>query len=218
MTRVLVVEDHWVWADAVVHQLEGASGVSVVGVATSADEALRLAAELRPDIALVDLLLGEDSGLRVARTLRARMPALRVVMVTAEPSAWAIAEARAAGVVGFVSKDDLVTGEQVKRLIAEVMRGRNVVSARVAAIEASSTRDGAALADVRFGLSAQEVELVRCLSHGLGTVDIGRQLSIGPQTVRNKTSAIGAKLGVSGRLEIVAKALSEGIIPPPSYQ
>lgn len=207
---MLVVEDHWVWADAVVHQIASMTEARCVGVAATADEAITACARSQPQVALVDLLLGDDSGLRLARVLRGRFPALQIVIVTVEPSLLSIAEAREIGLVGFVSKDDLLTRERVRDLVIDVARGRTVFSSRVLGLERSGHEGGG------FGLTDQEREIVRCLSRGLGTPDIARLLCLAPQTVRNKTSRIGLKLGVSGRLEIVAKALEERIIPTPS--
>lgn len=209
MIRVLVVEDHWVWADAVVHQIAAMPQAECVGVAAGAEEAIAAAARTAPHVALVDRLLGQDSGLRVARVLRGRLPAMRIVIVTVEPSPHAIAEAREAGLAGFVSKDDLLSGEQVRQLIVEVAGGGTVFSPAVRRIEDPDAADAA------FGLTSQEREIIRCLARGRGTPEIARVLCLAPQTVRNKTSRIGLKLGVSGRLEIVAKALDERIISRP---
>lgn len=207
---VVVVEDHWVWADAVVHQLQKMHGVSCVGVAANAAEALRLCSETMPRIALVDLLLGKDSGIRVARTLRSRFPGLRIVIVTVEPSPLAIAEAREAGLAGFVCKDDLLTRGQVTDLVDQMLAGREVFSQRALDLEAGSA------AGEGYGITAEDREMIRLFSRGLGTAEVARRMCLADQTVRNRTSRIGAKLGVSGRLEIVAKALDEGIITTPN--
>ena len=82
----MVVEDHWVWASAVAKHLDDAEEIEVVGVASTADEAIAMAARGNPDVALVDLLLGDDSGVRVARVLHTRAPATRVVIITTEPT------------------------------------------------------------------------------------------------------------------------------------
>lgn len=205
--RVMIVEDHWVWASAVEKQLERAEGMTVVGVATTAESAIEMAGQLNPDVALVDLLLGDDSGLRVARVLRSRGSAVRIVIISTERSAYAVEEARQCGVAGFVSKDDLLTQEQIVTVVSEVAAGHAVFSPSIGL--------DAATASLPYGLTSQEQEMIRCMSEGMGTDEIARYLSVGQQTVRNKTSVIGRKLNVSGRLEIVSKALSEAIISGP---
>lgn len=208
---VLVVDDEWFWADAVVHQVEAMTEARSVGIAASSQEALAICARARPRVALVDLMLGdEDSGIRVAQTLAARFPDLRVVMVSVEPTGLAIAEARRAGLAGFVAKDDLLTRERVRELVLDVALGGTAYSPRVLELEAAD------IGDERYGLTGQEMEIIRCFSRGLGTPEIARLVCLAHQTVRNKTDRIGKKMGVKGRLEIVAKALQEGLILPPS--
>lgn len=212
--RVMIVENNWVWASAMERQVDGAAGIEWVGTATSGEEGLALAVERRPDVALVDLLLGEDSGLRLARTLGHRAPEVRVVMVSIEPSAWALAEARAAG-AGFVSKDDLLTREGILAVLRRVAAGERVYSERVRALEAPSDAAGAPGGAGRLGLTPREMELVGCLVRGLGTPEIMRQMSLSPSRVRNLTVEVGKKLGVSGRLAIVVRAHDEGLVDPP---
>jgi DNA-binding NarL/FixJ family response regulator len=209
---VLVVENHWVWADAVAHQIDSMPGVRKVGPVATMAEALELSASEDPRLALVDLLLGGESGLRIARALRSRHPRMQIVVMTVEPSAGAIAEAREIGLAGFVCKDDLLEGSQIQRLIASLARSQEVYSPRVLRIEA------AAAVGAGVGLSEDEVELIRCFARGWGTAETARILCIAPQTIRNRTTKIGQLLGVSGRLEIVAKAYELGIIAPPTAQ
>ena len=206
-----MVEDSWVWGSAIAHQLGSRPGVRVVGPARSVDEALASARAERPIVALVDLNLVEDSGLRFVRTAVARGLGTRSVIVTSEPTAWALGEARAAGAFGFVGKDDLDTGDKVWTVVEAVAGGRTVFSEVTAADGGVGASVGASL-----GLSPSDVELVRCFSQGMNTQAIARQLSLGEQTVRNRTTVIGGRLGVSGRLEIVAMSLRLGIIEPPT--
>lgn len=204
MTSVMIVEDHWVWASAVETQLATVDGIDVVGVASTANEAIGMAEELQPDVVLIDLLLGDDSGLRVARVIKARGSAARIAIITTDPSPWAIAEARDLDLQGFVSKDDLMSRDEITRMVVELVAGRRVVSSTVRGFDVSSR--------LPFGLTAREYEVIRCWDVGWGTPEIASRLCVGEQTVRNMTSAIGRKMNVSGRLEIVAKARAERIL------
>lgn len=204
--RVLVVEDSWLWASAVARQLELAGGMEVVGPATRADEAIVMGPQHEPHVALVDVMLGDDSGLRVARVWKARQLGIRTILVTSNPTEWVLDQARSLGVAALVSKDDLLSGEEVVRVVRDAQARAPVASDRLSALEPSSTP---------YGLSPSDIELIRCLSRGMHTPEIARHLCLGQQTIRNRTVTIGARLGVSGRLEIVAKCLLEGIIEPP---
>lgn len=212
--RALIVEDNWVWADAVAHRLTSMPRITQTVICPDTDSALRAAREAPTHLALVDLVLGEDSGLRVARVFAQRHPEIKVVIVTGEPSGWALAEAEAAQVAGFVAKDDLVSGERLTAVLESVFSGIRVYSP--AALEAAGVAQDRGRADAdRSGLTPQELELVRHLARGLGTAEIARQMHCANQTVLNRTHQIGAKLGVSGRLAIVTTALARGLIAPP---
>lgn len=203
MTSVMIVDDHWVWASAVEAHLTTVDGIDVVGVASTAEQAIAMADALRPDIALIDLLLSDGSGLRVARAIKMRGFTAQIAIVTTEPSPWAVAEARQLELQGFVSKDDL-SREEITRIVFDLAEGRRVVSSTVQGFDEAVR--------LPYGLTEQEREIIRCWAEGWGTPEIAARLCVGQQTIRNKTSAIGRKMSVSGRLEIVAKARVERII------
>lgn len=215
MIKVMNVEHHWVWAIAVRSQLATADGIEWVGEAATVDDALRLVGTAGADVALVDVALVGESGIRFARVARARFPRLHVVMTAVEPTAWTIADARAAGVAGFVGKSDLLTGDTLVELVREVAAGGQVFSRSALAEESGSGAHGCHAVAPRFGLTVRERELIALLGEGCGNVEIARRMCVGVQTVKNSTRAVGAKLGVSGRLEIVVEALAEGLISSP---
>lgn len=203
MLRVLIVDDSWVWASALACQVDRADGMRLIGTTGLVAEGLEMLAEHRPDVVLLDMYLEGDTGLRLARTAASRSLPGHLVMMSVEPSRWAVEQGRAAGIAGFVHKDDLLTGDAIVSVIRSVAAGQHVFTQRVP----TGDTGGAAAA-----LSPQEVELVRCLRDGLGTPEIAEHLSIGRQTVRNKIHRIGAKLGARGRLEIVARASVSGLV------
>lgn len=194
MISVLIIEDQWVWASAVAHALEREGGIRHAHIASGVDEGLRIATSMKPDVALVDLFLDHDSGLRFARTAGTRGLTPRVAMMSIEPNAWAVQQARAAGVAGFIHKDDLKSPPVLVGMVRALANGQQVFTERVSARP---------LID-EAGLTDRELELMRCLSVGMGTEQIADHLSVVPQSVRNIIGRIGAKLGVSGRVEIIA--------------
>jgi CheY-like chemotaxis protein len=142
-TRVLIVEDHWAWADAVASQLHQLPNVSVVGITPSSSDAFALVRTAKPDLALVVILLGEESGLQIARVLRARYPDLDIVIITSEATPWAVEEARRCGVRGLVAKDDLCTRESLHELILRAPSGTEFISRSVPAHDGEGERVGA---------------------------------------------------------------------------
>lgn len=170
-----------------------------VGTTASVDDALRIATESRVSVALVDLLLTGDSGLRFARVARSRGLAIKVAFMSIDPNPWAVKQARAAGASGFIHKEDLETGPDVVAFIRRIANGEAVFSERV-----SSGKSVSPVGDA--DLTEQQWEIIRCLSEGMSTEEIARHLSVIEQTVRNKILAISKTLGVSGRVEILAWA------------
>lgn len=130
--------------------------------------------------------------------------------MTAEPSQWVILEARSAGVEAMVAKSDLNDGRTLCAVIVDVLEGRTVhldLLGQTAEIHPAPA--------ITERLTDSDLEMIGCFLHGMPTAEIARHLSIGQQTVRNRTTQIGRKLGVSGRGQIVAEALSRGLIRLP---
>jgi DNA-binding NarL/FixJ family response regulator len=192
----------WVWAAAIEHRLAAEPGIRFVGGAPAGAAGPALARQARPDVILVDLPSQDAAGLMTLRGLAACGAGPRVGLLIDAPDAWTVASARDAGVAGLVAKDDLADPEALVALVCALARGVRVTSPRVAAVERPSAGPTA-------GLTPREAELVACFVQGLGTEQAAQRLSVVPQHVRNMTSAIGRKLGVSGRAAIVAKVLRE---------
>jgi two-component system response regulator DesR len=193
--RILVVDDHEVvhWGFRLL--LERQSWVErSVGV-KDADGAVETARGLRPDVALVDLLLGTESGVEVSSSIRAVSPKTKVLLIS---GAGRISPgvARAAGASGFVSKDWSAT--DVIKAIRMVALGSEVF--------ANDDRGDA------IGLSEREVEVVHLVATGATNKEIAGSLHLSPHTVKEYTSTIYRKLGVKNRAEAVKKAQVLGLL------
>lgn len=206
---VLIVEDNSIWAAGMQQALTDARGIGAVHVAYTVDQAVQMAGEHQPDVVLLDLGIGSDWGLRVARVLNFRGHPARIAVVTAESTPFARQEAHELGVVGFIDKSaiDLAT------LPAMV----HAISKRTTPIDV----DGEGL---ESPLTSREIEYLVCFREALGTQAIMERLGVGESTVRNVTSAIGKKLCLSERvpgydrhslrLALVKEAIRLGIIAP----
>jgi DNA-binding NarL/FixJ family response regulator len=213
--RVLVVEDSWEWLGAAAHVLSVTTGFQVVGTVGTVDDAIEAVTRLEPHVALVDVMLAGESGVRVAWLLHARQAATRVVLISSDPPTAAIRDARAVGVPGFLLKGDLSERDALTRAIRRVSRGERVFSPGILARERHAD-DTARAAQSRFNLTDRELEVIMHLANGLPTSAIARQMQIGEQAIRNYISESGRKLNASGRLEIVVTAIREGIASPTS--
>ncbi len=193
--RVLVVDDHEVvhWGFRLL--LDRQSWVERCDGATELDEAVRTAANLQPDVALVDLMLGAESGAEACAEIRAASPRTRVLLISGagrvSPSV-----ARAAGASGFISKDwgaaDVVKAVRMVALGSEVFSGGG--------------------AGDEVGLSEREREVLGLVATGATNKEIAAALYLSPHTVKEHTSAIYRKLGVRNRAEAVKSAQGLGLV------
>lgn len=201
--RVVVAEASWLWANAIARELEADPAISVAGVTGDADEAVRLAERFRPHVVVAGAVLAEgECGLRLVGRVATRMRTCRALVLTDRDSDWLRVQADAVG-AAVILRADIAESRDVVRLVRAVARGAVPRDGR-------RRRDGDPLA--RIGLTPSERELVDCLLRGMDTAGISRRLSVGEQTVRNKTHAVGRKLGVSGRARIIARVLELGVV------
>ncbi|HEX4669416.1 MAG TPA: response regulator transcription factor [Solirubrobacterales bacterium] len=186
--RLLVVDDHDVvqWGFRLL--LERQRWVERCLAARSGAEAVDLCRRLRPDVALVDMLLGSESGAEVCEEIRAVSPATRVLLISGagvvSPSV-----ARAAGASGFISKDwsavDVVKAVRMVSLGTEVFADHGALDSP---------------------LSEREQEVLSLIANGSTNKEIAGRLHLSPHTIKEHTSAIYRKLGVRNRAEATRQA------------
>jgi DNA-binding NarL/FixJ family response regulator len=192
--KVMVVDDHDVvqWGFRLL--LGEQAWVERCVAASTGDEAIELAARLRPDVALVDLFLGEESGAELSQEIRKVAPATRILLISG--AGWISPEAaRAAGASGFVSKD--WSAADVARAVRMVGKGMTVFAPQSEPVPAS--------------LSRREREVMALMAGGATNKEIAERLFLSPHTVKDHTSAVYRKLGVRNRAEAVRRAERLGL-------
>jgi DNA-binding NarL/FixJ family response regulator len=211
--RVMLVDDHALVRSAV-RQALTAPDVEVVGEATSAEEALLLAPQLRPDVLLLDINLPGSDGLHVLRELRPRLPETKIVMLTVSSERRDLLDAVREGAFGFLTKD--LSPDALLRAVRGIRRGDLPMSRAMAADVVRSLtarhpapQGGDASDDVLGALSAREGEVLRHLAAGRTDREIGEQLGISPRTVETHVGSILHKLSVRNRAE-AAQRYREG--------
>ncbi len=205
--RVLVVDDHTVVADALVAALGVVGHVEVVGAARTGAEAVAAAARWQPDVALVDFRLPDISGADVVRQLRDVAPATRCVVLTGSGMDRALIEAIDAGAVGFVTKGQRFV-EVVDAVLAAAAGRATFPSELLARVLPALSRT----ADQTGRLTRRELDVLELLAAGAANAEIGAQLSISTNTVRNHVANILAKTHAKTRGEAVAAAVRDGLI------
>lgn len=193
--RVLVVDDHDVvhWGFRLL--LDRQSWVERCEGAADLAEAVRFADNLHPDVALIDLMLGAESGAEACREIRKVSPDTRVLLISGagmiSPSV-----ARAAGASGFISKDWAA---------ADVVK-----AVRMVALGSEVFTEGGPGEEV--GLSEREQEVLALIATGATNREIADRLFLSPHTVKEHTSAIYRKLKVKNRAEAVRSAQGLGLL------
>lgn len=192
---VLVVDDHDVVHWGFRLMLTQQPWVSRCVSASTGDEAVELTRKYEPHVAVVDLFLGDESGVDLSSRLRAERPGLSVLLVSGAGQISATA-ARAAGAAGFVSKD--LPAADIARAVRMVGLGHTVFppQATPSAVQ----------------LTAREREVLEHLGRGSTNREIAAALHLSPHTIKEHTSALYRKLDVRNRAEAVARGQQTGLI------
>jgi DNA-binding NarL/FixJ family response regulator len=203
--RVMLADDHAL-VRAAVRQALTAPDIEVVGEAATADEALLLAPQLRPDLLLLDINLPGTDGLRLLRELGPRLPDMRIVMLTVSASKRDLLEAMRNGAAGYLTKD--LGPEALQRAVRGIRAGDLPMSRAMAAEVVRSlagdrrrTGPGKAADDPFAELSDREQQVLRHLAEGLTDREIANRLGISPRTVETHVGSILHKLGVRNRAQ-----------------
>jgi two-component system response regulator DevR len=204
MLRVFLVDDHELVRVGLRAKLETELDLTVVGEAATADEALRAVAEARPDIAIVDLQLGQGSGIDVCRAIRSRYPAVRCLMLSAFCDVRDVSAALLAGASGYMLKER--PSQELIAAIREVGEGRTALDPILAGTGLADTRAGTQPDPFLVQLSDQERQILELIAGGLTNRQIGDRLFLAEKTVRNYVSHLMAKLGMHRRSEVAAYA------------
>lgn len=208
--RVLVVDDHEVFGASLARTLDDEPDIDVVGSVTSVAEALELIPD-GVDVVLSDFRLAETDGVRFARTLGERWPAVKVVMLTASNDEAVLAAALEAGCAGFVTK-----AESLTRVIAAI---RGAAAGEAVITPALLARLLPRLAQRGRGrspdLTPRELEVLGLIVRGQSNQEIADELFLSRDTVRNHVASILSKLGVHSKLQAAAVAVQRGLVVAP---
>lgn len=208
MIRILLVDDHPVVREGLAAILAAEPDFDVVGEAGTGEDAIRLAGETGPDVALVDVRLPGISGIETCERLIARDPHVRVVVLSSFPDNGAMVSAFSAGARAYVIKEsDPAALRQAVRVVTE---GDTYVDPRVAAKLVALATKGQRVRGPH-GLSLQEMRVLELLPRGLTNREIGVQLRISEHTVKTHVKHAMQKLGARDRVEAAAVAMREGL-------
>ena len=210
--KVMIVDDHSILRVGLKQVLEQSGEFEVVGQAADGEEAVRVAAEVSPDVVVMDVMMPKKDGVEACREIMESAPEVRVMMLTASTEEDAVVEAVAAGATGYLQKE---TGrERLLAAVRDVVRGElrlpvDVVRRTFAALRSvAGTGDPAAVA----GLTPREREILVSFAQGMSYARIAEARGIKPVTVRNAVYSIQQKLEAGSMQELVLWAVRNGLL------
>ena len=208
LIRVLIVEDHQMFAEALARALQDEQDIRVDGLCRRLDDAREFLRRNRVDVVLMDYHLPDGDGIVAARYIRAEHPRTWVIVVSAVEERHVLDDALAAGCSGYISKSESLSH------LPSAIRGATVGNTAIspAMVAKLIERTPGARPTTGDDLTERELQVLQLLAEGWDTTEIGEQLFMGPSTLRNRLSVINLKLGTHSKLESVTKALRRGLI------
>jgi DNA-binding NarL/FixJ family response regulator len=203
--RILVVDDHSLVRDGLAVLIERESGMKVVGIAATGEEAVIVTQRLRPDVIIMDLMLPALNGIDATRRIIAEFPMMRIVALSACHTHEQVCRALRAGALGFVLKTE--AAKELLRAIQVVKTGKQYVSPAITALFDEGALSVPIPKSPFERLSNRERAVVRLIVAGSTSSDIAEQLSLSRKTVDTYRGRIMVKLGVANRSALIRFAL-----------
>ena len=204
--RVFLLDDHELVRRGVRDLLWTEADMQVVGEASSAEEALEKIPQTRPDVAVLDVRLGDDNttGIEVCRDIRSAHPEVACVMLTSYADDEALFASIMAGAAGYVLKQ--IRGADLVSAIRRVASGESLLDPAVTARVLERLRAPDPAEDPLGELSPQERRILDYIAEGMTNRQIGEAMYLAEKTVKNYVSHLLAKLGMERRSEAAAYA------------
>lgn len=207
--RVMIVDDHEILSASLAHVIDEQPELRTVAMARDVATALEAMAEAQPDVVILDHRLPDGDGIAAIPRLREQSPEAAYVVLTASTAEHVLVDAIEAGAAGFVSKtrglqeltaavraaaagESVISPEQLARLLPRLQRG-----------SLARTHE----------LTDRERQVLGLLAEGLPNAAIAEQLHVSVHTIRNHVANLSAKLGAHSKLEVLAIAVREGLLP-----
>jgi NarL family two-component system response regulator LiaR len=205
--RVIAVDDHEVVRGGIRYALLACDDIELVGEAYSGEDALRLCEQVRPDVALVDLMMPGMDGVETTRAIRKRFPQVQILVLTSFHDKDIVPRAMQAGAIGYLLKG--VSNQDLVEAIRAAHAGQPVL-----AKEAMADLVQAAIPSSKLGddLNEREREVLALLAQGLSNKEIAERLFLSLATVKYHVRLLLSKLGASSRAEAVALAWQHHLI------
>ena len=205
-TRIMIVDDHPMTRDGLVHLINREPDLEVAWEAENAAQALEIAAAEQPDLALVDITLPDKGGIDLIKDLKALRPEMKVLVISMHDESLYAERALRAGARGYITKQE--GGAKLMQAIRQVLGGQIYVSERTSAriVEIFSGQSAGGTQSPVAQLSDREFEIFQLIGEGLSASEIGDRLHISAKTVEAHRVNIKTKLKVGTAAELISYA------------
>jgi len=205
--RILLVDDHAMVREGIRAFLTNKPGIQIVGEAENGEKAVELAASLKPDVILMDLVMPVMNGLEAIRLIKAQDPRPRILVITSFAENDKVFPAIKAGASGYLLKDS--TPQQLLQAVEDVANGDSPLHPLVTQKILNEINKPASPTLLNEHLSGREIEVLKQIAHGLSNLEIAQHLHLSENTVRSHISTILVKLHLTNRTQAALYALRE---------
>ncbi len=210
-TKVLIADDHALLRESMRNLLDRQDDIEVIGEACDGEEAIKLSAKLKPDIAVMDIVMPKLNGIEASKEIKKVSPSTAILILTAYDDAQYVMGLLEAGAAGYLLKS--ARGRDVVAAIRAVREGESVLHPSIIAMLLKralglSAEDNKAKG--RENLTEREIEVLKLAATGMSNKEIAEKLSVTVRTVKAHISNVFAKMDVASRTEAILKAMREG--------
>jgi NarL family two-component system response regulator LiaR len=205
--RVMLVDDHTMVRRGLAAFLKAFDDLELAGEAESGEAAIRLCAEVLPDVILMDMVMPDMDGAAATHAIRQQFPQVQVIALTSFKEGDLVKNALEAGAIGYLLKD--VSADELVRAIRAAHAGRATLSPEAAQALVEKTNQAPSPG---LDLTERELEVLSLMVEGLNNTQIAGRLTVSSSTIKSHVSNILAKLGVASRTEAVSLALRNRIV------
>jgi DNA-binding NarL/FixJ family response regulator len=209
VVRILVADDYELVRDGLVSILtEAHPDWEIVGQAENGRQAVELGTSLRPDVAIIDLSMPEPNGLIVTEQLVARLPEIRILVLTVHTAEPVMRQIRRAGAAAFLAKNE--APEKLVRAVERMLAGEPFFASDSASRPVSQLDAGERI-PVQYLLTPREIEVLRLLARGLSNKEIAVALRMSVRTVESHRANIMTRLAAESLGDLVKRAYQDGV-------
>ena len=210
-TRVLIADDHALLRESMRALLDRQEDIEVVGEACDGEEAIKLSTELKPDIAVMDIVMPRLNGIEASKEIKKISPATAIIILTAYDDPQYVMGLLEAGAAGYLLKS--ARGRDVVAAIRAVRAGESVLHPSIIAMLLKRAMGMPAEENKPKGkeaLTDREIEVLKLAATGMSNKEIAEKLSVTVRTVKAHISNVFAKMDVASRTEAILQAVREG--------